>query len=351
LWIDIFAVLYLVIAMILIAVYIAIRYPGSGSHQIPSDDPVMWAWALTSLVGPPLIHVVLAILTMMGKNPRVPLVWKIAATVAARQEERLASDGQPPQMQFPKGHKLPMAERPAVEEDREADAREHRPSIHASMQTDENDHGHTGPSTIQSLQQVSASRGPAREVVRPINHEARWDPLCAERGNKEGSYATFSSYKWLYGILTALVLILGLLLLVIMFESTSLSARIVSGICAAFLIFLAIGFGGMAKSPIRLEIGSCGVQLFARSGTTWLPWEVIEKIDIKKVGGIPHLVAWLRYSDIFPVFDTFGGGPRFLPEINAIAVCSLSILHTPRHQVARALRIYGGSSTEELPGL
>jgi len=348
LWIDILAVVYFVVAMILISIYIAIRYPGTG-HQIPSGDPVMWAWTLTSLVGPPVIHITLAVLAMTGRNPRIPLVWKIAATMSARQEERLASDEQPPPKKSLGGHELPLPGQPAVKDYRDDDVRNHRPSRDASMQTDEDVCDHAERSNVQSLQQVSPRRPRAGEVVQQIAREASWDLFRTERGNEEGSHVTFISYKWLYWLLTILVLILDFFVLIGMFTFTSLGARIIGGIFAALLIFLAIGFGGMAKSPIRLEIGAQGVQLFARSGTTWLPWEVIERIDIKKIGGIPYLVTWLRYSDVFPDFDAFGGGPRFLPKIDALAVCSLSVLHAPRHQIMRALRTYGGRSVGQLP--
>lgn len=197
--------------------------------------------------------------------------------------------------------------------------------------------------TIQSLQEVSTRHPLAGNVVQPTGREPSWNLFRTERGNEEDSFVAFAAYKWLYWILTVLTPILGLLLFAGALVSASLATKIISGIFAIFLMFLTIAFADMAKSPILLEIGAQGVQLFARSGATWLPWEIIERIDIKKIQGIPHLVAWLRYSDVFPDFDTWGGGPRFLPEINAIAVCSLNVLHAPRHQIVRALRTYGGS--------
>jgi hypothetical protein len=313
-WIDIFAVVYFVIAMILTIIYLAIRYPGPGPHEIAPNDPVMWAWTLTALLGPPITHITLAILALLGKNPRIPLVWKIAATVSARQRESLTSDGEKLLTQSPMGQDLSSPERPTAEDARSLSGR-YRP----------------------------LSR-PAGEVCQSTDHEFGWDFFRTDRGNEEGSYVAFTAYKWPYWVLVFLVLIIDLFAIVAIFTSPSLGVKIFSGISATFLTFLLIGFGGMAKSPIRLEIGSRGVQLFARSGTTWLPWEAIEKIAIKRITGIPHLVAWLHYSNIFPDSDALGGGPRFLPKINAIAICSLSVMHAPRHQIVRALRTYGGRS-------
>jgi hypothetical protein len=138
-----------------------------------------------------------------------------------------------------------------------------------------------------------------------------------------------------------LMLLLSFLVVVLLLVTTSLGGKIFGGIFVAFLIFLSIGFGRMAKSPIRLEIGSRGVQLYARSGTTWLPWEVIDAIAVKKIVGTPHLVAWIHDPNRFPEFDTLGGGPRFLPKLNAIDICSLSVLHAPLHQIVQALHTYG----------
>lgn len=83
LWIDICVVLYFLASLILTVIYVAIFYPNQ-SPEISSNDPVTLAWALTVLLGPPLIHITLAIFAMSGQNPRMPLIWKIAATVAAR---------------------------------------------------------------------------------------------------------------------------------------------------------------------------------------------------------------------------------------------------------------------------
>ncbi|MEV5888273.1 hypothetical protein [Nonomuraea fuscirosea] len=79
--IDIVAVVYLVVSLVLVGVYTSIRYQGAG---IPSDDVVMWTWALASLLGLPALHLLLTVLALTGRSPRIPLLWKVAASVTAR---------------------------------------------------------------------------------------------------------------------------------------------------------------------------------------------------------------------------------------------------------------------------
>lgn len=79
--IDIVAVVYFVVSLVLVGVYGSIRYQGA---EIPSSDVVMWTWALASLLGPPALHLLLTILALTGRNPRIPLLWKVAASVTAR---------------------------------------------------------------------------------------------------------------------------------------------------------------------------------------------------------------------------------------------------------------------------
>jgi uncharacterized membrane protein len=138
LWIDILAVIYAVIAMILTIIYLAISFPGPGPTQIPPGDPVMWAWILTTLVGPPIIHITFAILAIVGRDPRIPLVWKIAATVTARQEERLVS-GQPSPPTHPqRRYEFLRSQRTATEDPGGASARESRSPSPSPVQFDGN---------------------------------------------------------------------------------------------------------------------------------------------------------------------------------------------------------------------
>lgn len=108
-------------------------------------------------------------------------------------------------------------------------------------------------------------------------------------------------------------------------------------------VILVFGLGSMARLPIRFEVGVNGMQVFARRETTWIPWEAVDRVDIVRVSGNPHVVAWSRYADRFPDLDTFGGGPCFLPRLGAIAVCPLNVLRARRHEVIRALDRYAGN--------
>jgi hypothetical protein len=92
LWIDILSISYFILGFVFFVIYIIFRYPDD--QQIPDSDAVGWTYLLTSLLSPPIIHIVFAILVITDWNPRIPLVWKIAATVTIRQQERLDRSGQ-----------------------------------------------------------------------------------------------------------------------------------------------------------------------------------------------------------------------------------------------------------------
>jgi hypothetical protein len=184
---------------------------------------------------------------------------------------------------------------------------------------------------------------PRPQEPHPALGAVPWNVTQTERGNQDGAYATFHAYRHIYwvivGLNTALVL---LLLLMIATSELPIVAKIISGVVGIFLTFITYGYVKMAKSPVRLEIGAQGLQVFARRETAWIPWEVIERVDVVRVQGHQCLVAWCEGADMFPEFDSFGGGPRYLPKIGAIAVCPLTVLHARRHQIVRALRAYGG---------
>ncbi|WP_219515631.1 caspase family protein [Nonomuraea ceibae] len=171
----------------------------------------------------------------------------------------------------------------------------------------------------------------------------RWDVDRSSRGNDEGAYVTFEARHRSYWVLTFLTSLLGLLAVLLAFTAELPTfAKIAFGVGAAVCLALTFGYVQMARAPVRLEIGTRGVQLFARSGTTWIPWSVIGAIDIEQVNGSPHVVVWLEEADIFPDSDIFGGGAQFMPKHGAIALCSISILRARRHEIAKALRGYGG---------
>lgn len=182
---------------------------------------------------------------------------------------------------------------------------------------------------------------PTPEVERA---DSRWDAFRTDRGNRDGACVTFDAHKGLYWVLTSLVAVLSAMMTAVaVVSSASVTLRIIVGVAAAFSAAVGVGFGVMARSPVRLEIGEAGIQLFARSGTTWLPWNVLERVAVRRRGGSHHIVAWLREAEIFPDFDTFGGGPRYLQDSGAVAVCSISTLRVARHEIVRALMYYGGS--------
>ncbi|MEU4324539.1 hypothetical protein [Nonomuraea dietziae] len=85
--IDIVAVVYFFVTLVAAGIYAAIRYPGPGT-EIPSDDVVMWTWTFTSILGAPALHLLLAIVALAGRNPRVPLLRRVAARIGAYRPAR-----------------------------------------------------------------------------------------------------------------------------------------------------------------------------------------------------------------------------------------------------------------------
>ncbi|MBO3747262.1 hypothetical protein J5X84_14380 [Streptosporangiaceae bacterium NEAU-GS5] len=77
--IDVAAAVYSIASLVVAGAYASIRYPGKAS-TIPPDDVVMWTWAVTSVLGPLALHVVLALATLTGRSPRVPFLWRVAST-------------------------------------------------------------------------------------------------------------------------------------------------------------------------------------------------------------------------------------------------------------------------------
>ena len=89
LWTGILAILYFIMGLILTGIYIVLRYGDTQGQEVSASDLVVFLYMLTSLAGPPLVYLTCAILAIAGRNPRIPFVWKIAATASARWEERL----------------------------------------------------------------------------------------------------------------------------------------------------------------------------------------------------------------------------------------------------------------------
>ncbi|QKW37041.1 caspase family protein [Actinomadura sp. NAK00032] len=193
---------------------------------------------------------------------------------------------------------------------------------------------------------------PPSGVVESKQTKTAWDPFRQDRGNSENEYTSFETRRRLYWIITVMLGVLGVGLIGgSLLPATAVGWRAALGAAGAFVVLLCAGFFGMARRPLRLEIGRQGIQVFARSGTSWLPWTVLDKVTIERIGGVHHVVALLEEAEIFPDFDAFGGGPRFLERTGKLDICAISILRAGRHDIARALVTYGGGllSAEALP--
>jgi hypothetical protein len=187
------------------------------------------------------------------------------------------------------------------------------------------------PGTSPSTNSAATTVPPDADVLTPFGKDLRsdsgellpWNPVRADRGNPKGAYVAFVGRQGLYALLTLLLGFLILLLLFLLFI-VGWFGKVLLALAVVVCILLAWGFGLMAAVPVRLEIGLFGMQVHARRETVWIPWEVVDRVDVIRVEGNPHVVAWCERADLFPELDTFGGGPRFLPALGAIAVCPLA---------------------------
>jgi Holliday junction resolvase-like predicted endonuclease len=172
-----------------------------------------------------------------------------------------------------------------------------------------------------------------------------WQVSRRDRGNRQGEYVAFHGRSGIYWAIVGInVLLITVLAIVIAVPDTSIVAKVIVGMIEVFLVAVTIGFGKMASAPIRLEIGAQGIQVFARSDTSWFPWQVLDRVEVMRLeGGNLHLVAWCAGANMFPEFDRYGGGPRFLPRLGAVAVCPVNVLRARRHLIVRALHAYGGN--------
>jgi hypothetical protein len=172
-----------------------------------------------------------------------------------------------------------------------------------------------------------------------------WQLSRRDRGNRHGEYVAFHGRSGIYWAIVGInVLLITVLAIVVAVPETSIVAKVIVGVIELFLLAVTIGFGKMASAPIRLEIGSQGIQVFARSDTSWFPWHVLDRVEVMRLeGGNLHLVVWCAGANMFPEFDGYGGGPRFLPRLGAVAVCPINVLRARRHLVVRALHAYGGN--------
>ncbi|GAA2872952.1 hypothetical protein [Nonomuraea rubra] len=119
--IDVVAVVSFLVTLVLVGVYASLRYQGAAT-EIPSDDVVMWTWTLASILGPPALHLLLTILALTGRSPRVPVLWKVAATVTARPAEDAGRIPHPAS---------PISSRPLPRQPQDTDLAETGSSAHA----------------------------------------------------------------------------------------------------------------------------------------------------------------------------------------------------------------------------
>ncbi|MEV6370174.1 restriction endonuclease [Micromonospora musae] len=209
----------------------------------------------------------------------------------------------------------------------------------------------TSPTKSQTTQanrptpQTEAANAQTEPTAEPPREHRDWVLSRPDRGNPPAEHAAFAASSGMYwtivGINTLLIILLAI---AIPTTDIPLVAKILMGLFDTFLVLATIGFANMARNPTRLEIGREGIQVYSRSGTYWFPWQVLNRVEIMRLeGGTRHLVGWCTDPELFPDSNHSGGGPRFLPKLEAVAICPLNILHTRRHLVARALHTYGGN--------
>lgn len=176
--------------------------------------------------------------------------------------------------------------------------------------------------------------------VSRVSPSINWDINRAGRGNGENT-KIFHAHRRTYWLLFSVLLLLLLVVAVIAATpDVSVPSRIAAACGGATVFFFIYASARMARSPVRLEIGANGVQLFARSRTTWLPWRIIDRIEVIRVQGTPHVVAWIPDPKIFPTFDTLGGGPRYVPALGAVAVCPVGVMRASAREIRQALNTY-----------
>jgi hypothetical protein len=199
----------------------------------------------------------------------------------------------------------------------------------------------SSPGSSHTSRQASAPEGaPLAASQYPDSSATWWNPARTDRGNPQNGYVAFQGRQTIYAW-AAVICGAWIIFLLLLFLTTGLTGKVLSAAAALFLGLLTFGFWNMARRPIRFEVGAYGMQVFARGETAWIPWEVVERVEIIRVDGNPTLVAWSRFADRFPDTDVFKGGPRYLPRLKATAVCPLHVLRAKRHEVVRALAFYG----------
>ncbi|WP_211216197.1 restriction endonuclease [Longispora albida] len=205
----------------------------------------------------------------------------------------------------------------------------------------------TPPPAPQGQPQPPTPAG-ATPVTPPPDPRIPWDVRRPDRGNPEGQYAVLDAHRAYYKVIVALLTLLVALLIAMVFAPEfSTLERAGAGCLAAFFTLMIIGFAGMARSPVRVEVGTEGIQVYSRTETAWIPWTEITRIDVIRVRGHLHIVAWTPQAALFPEYDNFGGGPQYVPSLGAVTLGAVNVLKAKRHEILRVLRHYGGGKAHQ----
>ena len=162
-------------------------------------------------------------------------------------------------------------------------------------------------------------------------------PQGGPQQNTGVEHITFKQHHTMYVVATVLLLMVtNLLVFIVLVERSTLARLLWGGLAVLTLSFTLICIR-FARFPVSLDVGARGIELFHRRGWIWLPWSVIERVEVIRFQSQSHIVAWFNGSDDFPDFDAFGGGPQFLPKLGGASLCSVGILRAPRQEIVRAL--------------
>jgi Holliday junction resolvase-like predicted endonuclease len=190
------------------------------------------------------------------------------------------------------------------------------------------------PKTATATPQAAPSRDRRNTVWWNIGRESRANP--------SGGYVAFVGYHGVYWTVAILWGILGLVTLIGVFYVTVLY-KLLLIVALAFEIGIVRRSAQLALKPLRLEIGTEGLQLFYPGGAGWVPWAAISRGEVMRVAGVRFILLWIEYGPVFPPFGEVKHGPTWMPSLNAVAFCSLSQIRGRRSEVIGALRRYSGN--------
>jgi len=176
---------------------------------------------------------------------------------------------------------------------------------------------------LASTSPVAPARSPlpSPPLGMPVSGGGGLPPTSDGRG---ADMFVFTGRRAVYWVITALFALFSVLAALLVFIPPELTAGGLAGaVVVVVTVVLTIGFLQMARHPVRLIIGPRGIQLSTwRYGTTWLPWDKIQSIQVVNVYGGPHVVVKTSDAAQYPTLsDGSGIRPRYLPNLNAISLC------------------------------